>query len=333
MLGEWERFDWSAWQERLQGVPQFTTVIDEQTIHFVHVPSEVPGAVPLLLTHGWPGSFLEFLGLIGPLTDPAAYGGDPADAFSVVLPSIPGFGFSTPLAAFDWPTERIAHAWVELMERLGYTKFGVQGGDLGSKISPEVARVAPDRVIGVHINGGPDSFNPVDEETRATLTPLELDRQRRIGEFMEKEFGYIALQSTRPGLVGELLSDSPAAQFAWIVDKLKAWSWPEEALPEDILGLDFVLANASLYWFTRSGGSAAAVGYAQQGGWGDVPADSGVPTSVVTFAHDVGIRATAEASHTIVRWTDFPDRGGHFAALEEPQLLVDDIRAAFRPGR
>ncbi|SMH43102.1 Pimeloyl-ACP methyl ester carboxylesterase [Rathayibacter oskolensis] len=329
LVEAWAGFDWPEYQARLNEVPQFTTGIDGQTIHFVHVRSEVPGAVPLLLTHGWPGSYLELLGLIGPLTDPD----DPADAFDVIIPSLPGFGFSSPLASGGWTTRRIAETWVALMDRLGYDRFAVQGGDLGAGVSPEVARVAPDRVIGVHVNGTLGFVPEVDDETAASLTELEQDRLRRIGEFMRDEFGYIAIQSTRPGLVGELLSDSPVAQLAWIIDKFRAWTHPLETAPEDVVGLEFLLANASLYWFTATAGSAAFVGYAQESEWGAVPQNSGVPTAVICFAHDIGIRRFVEDAHTIVRWTDVVDRGGHFAALEEPELLVADVREFVRPLR
>ncbi len=333
LVGRWAHFDWSSYERRLDSIPQFTTLIDGQTVHFVHVRSTVPGAVPLVLTHGWPGSFLEFLDLIGPLTDPESHGGSASDAFDVVIPSIPGFGFSTPLVSGDWSTRRIAEMWVELMDRLGYDRFATQGGDLGAGISPEVARVAPHRVIGVHVNGTLGFAPDVDEATLAELTELERDRLSRVGDFMRDEFGYIALQSTRPGLVGAMLSDSPVAQLAWVVDKFRAWTYPSESLPEDIIGEEFLFANASLYWFTASAGSAALVGYAQSGEWGAVPADSGVPTAVINFAHDVGVRRFVDDAHTIVRWTDVSDRGGHFAALEEPAILVDDLRAFLRTVR
>lgn len=333
LVSKWEGFDWAAYQDRLNDVPQFTTVIDGQIIHFVHVRSGVQGAVPLLLTHGWPGSFLEFLDLIGALTDPAAHGGDASDAFDVIIPSLPGFGFSTPLTSGGWTTRRIAETWVELMNRLGYDRFATQGGDIGAAVAPEVARVAPDRVIGVHVNGTLGFVPEVDDETAASLTDLEQDRLRRIGEFMQDEFGYIAIQSTRPGLVGTLLADSPVAQLAWIIDKLRAWTFPLETAPEDVVGLDFVLANASLYWFTASAGSAAYVGYAQNDQWGDEPASSGVPTAVICFAHDIGIRRFVDDAHNVVRWTDVEDRGGHFAALEEPGILIADVRDFVRPLR
>lgn len=329
LVRAWTDFDWLEYQGRLNEVPQFTTVIDGQTIHFVHVRSGAPEAVPLLLTHGWPGSYLELLGLIGPLTDPE----DPADAFDVVIPSLPGFGFSSPLTSRGWTTRRIAETWVELMSRLGYDRFAVQGGDLGAAVSPEVARVAPERVVRVHVNGTLGFVPEVDDETAASLTPLEQDRLRRVHDFLRDEFGYIAIQSTRPGLVGELLSDSPVAQLAWMVDKFRAWTHPLEAAPEDVVGLEFLLANASLHWFTATGGSAAYVGYAQEADWGAAPADSGVPTAVICFAHDIGIRRFVEDAHTIVRWTDVVDRGGHFAALEEPDLLVADLREFLRPLR
>lgn len=334
LVERWRRHDWRATEARLNELPQLTTVIDGQTIHAIHVPSRVDGALPLLLTHGWPGSFLEFEHLIGPLTDPAAHGGDPSDAFSVVIPSLPGFGFSSPLVEAEWDTNRIARAWATLMDRLGYDRFAVQGGDIGAGVAPEVARVAPDRVVGVHVNGTLGGWiDGSDEAATAGMTVLERDRMRRVAEFMQTEHGYIAVQSTRPGLIGDVLAGSPVAQLAWILDKLQAWTWPTDGDAADVLGLEFVLANVSLYWFTATAGSAALVGYAQQGGWGEEPADSGVPTAAIQFAHDVGIRRAAERSNTIVRWTDVEDRGGHFAALEEPEVLVDDIREFLRPLR
>jgi epoxide hydrolase len=330
LVGAWYDFDWRAYEARLNEVAQFTTVIDDQTIHFVHVTSPEPGAVPLLVTHGWPGSFFEFLGLIGPLNDPAAHGGDPADAVHLVIPSLPGFGFSTPLTSAGWTTKRIAATWVELMDRLGYGRFAVQGGDIGAAVSPEVARVAPERVLGVHVNGALNFVAHVDDDTLAAMTPIERDRVARVRAFMRDEYGYIAIQSTRPGLVGVALTDSPAGQLAWMLDKLRAWSYPLDTLPDTVLGRDWILANASLYWLTTTGGSSAYVGYAQAGGWGAPPANSGVPTAAIQFAHDVGIRSQSAETNTIVRWTDVNDRGGHFAALEEPGLLVADIQQFLR---
>ena len=327
-------FDWRAFEARLNDLPQFTTVVDGQTIHFVHVRSSNPDATPLLLTHGWPGSFLEFAGLVGPLTEPQEHGGDAADAFHAVVPSVPGFAFSSPLADDGWNDTRIASAFAEVMSRLGYERFGTQGGDFGAAVAPEIARVAADRVIGVHVNGTTGTMPelPLAGDELASLT----DRERRaiddIRAFMWQQFGYISIQSTRPGLVGTMLTDSPVGQLAWIMDKFQAWTWPLDQDVLTILDRDLLLANASLYWFTRTAGSSALTVYAQAGGWGALKQNSGVPTAIINFAHDIAIRRYVERENTVVRWTDV-DRGGHFAALEEPQTLVEDVRAFFRDLR
>ncbi|UNK70629.1 epoxide hydrolase [Microbacterium sp. H1-D42] len=330
LMARWAQHDWRATEARLNALPQIITNIDGQNIHAVHVRSPHPDATPLLLMHGWPGSFLEFEALIGPLTDPLAHGGAASDAFDVVIPSHPGFGFSTPLVGADWKRSDIAVVMLELMTRLGYERFAIQGGDMGAGVAPEMGRIAPDRVIGIHANGSLGSFvGQVDDETAAALTPLERDRLRRVSEFMQREFGYISIQSTRPALIGAMLADSPVAQFAWIHDKIQAWTHPAETSAADLIGERFLFENAALYWFTATGGTAAYVGYAQDAGWGAVPENSGVPTAVMVFAHDVGLRFAEEKSNTIVRWTDVEGRGGHFAALEEPHLLLADVREFF----
>ncbi|WP_243842116.1 epoxide hydrolase family protein [Microbacterium hydrocarbonoxydans] len=327
----WTAHDWRATEQRLNALPQIVTEIDGQTVHAVYVRSAHPGATPLLLLHGWPGSFLEFEDLIGPLTDPTSHGGDAADAFDVIIPSHPGFGFSTPLSSGPWPVERVASLHLELMSRLGYDRFAVQGGDYGAAVAPAIGRMAPERVIGVHANGSLGTFaGEVDEETAASLTPLERDRLRRIAEFMQREFGYISIQSTRPGLIGAMTADSPLGQIAWIYDKLQAWTHPAEADALRILGERFVFDNASLYWLTGCAGSAASVVYAQPPQWGVRKEKSGVPSAVIAFAHDVGLRVVEEQENDVVRWTDVEGRGGHFAALEEPELLVADVREFFR---
>ncbi len=327
------KYDWRAAEAELNAYPQFTTEIDGQRIHFLHVKSPEPDALPLVLTHGWPGSIVEFLDLIGPLTDPVAHGGDAADAFHLVIPSLPGFGFSGPVSDSGWSRERIGQVWAVLMDQLGYERYGVQGGDIGGAVSPAVARAARDRVVGVHTNGGPSlpPF-PLPEEELATLTPLEQDRIARIGGFLQKEFGYISIQSTRPQTVAYGLVDSPVGQLAWIMDKFRAWTYPLETLPEAIISKDRLLTNAMIYWLTGTAGSAAYVGYAQTEPWGTRLENSGVPTAVLAFAHDVCIRRYAEQDNTITRWTDV-DHGGHFAALEEPELLVSDVREFFRDLR
>ena len=329
-----EDYDWRQHEAALNELPQVTTVIDGQTIHAVHVRSAVEGALPLVLTHGWPGSFVELVDLVGPLTDPVSHGGDAADAFHVVIPSLPGFGFSTPLAEAGWDAARIGRTWVTLMQRLGYERFGAHGGDIGAAVSPEVGRAAPGSVVGVHVNGsmGMPLQAPSDEDL-PTFTPLELDRLARVQRFLQEESGYIAIQSTRPQTLAAGLVDSPAGLLAWMLDKFQRWTFPEEALPETVVDLDRILTDVTLYWVTRSAGTSAFVGYAQHSAWGETTAPSGVPTGAIMFAHDVGIRRYAERENTIVRWTDVTDRGGHFAALEEPVMLVDDLREFFRPLR
>ena len=321
LVDYWQHtYDWRREEAQLNRLPHFLTEIDGQQIHFVHLRSDRTAATPLLLTHGWPGSFVEFLELIERLR------GD----FHLVVPSLPGFAFSGPVTDAGWDKARIARAWVELMDRLGYARFGVQGGDIGAAVSPEVARVAPDRVIGVHLNGnvGMPLHGP-DETERATLTPLEADRLARVEAFMNEEFGYIAIQSTRPQLIGAALVDSPVGLLAWIVDKFRQWTHPRSVLPDQIIDRDRLLTNVMLYWLTGTAGSAAYVGYAQETSWGVPVEKSPVPTAVIVFAHDAGVRRYAEVEHTIVRWTDVEGRGGHFAALEEPDLLAADIEDFF----
>jgi pimeloyl-ACP methyl ester carboxylesterase len=325
------RYDWRTQEAALNEHPQFTTVIDGQPIHFLHVRSSEPDALPLVLTHGWPGSFVEFLDVIRPLTDPVAHGGNARDAFHLVIPTLPGFGFSGPVTEAGWDTSRIAAAWAELMRRLGYDSFGVQGGDIGAGVSPDIARLAPGAVVGVHVNGslGTPLHGP-DEAEQATLTDLERDRVARVNAFMTEEFGYIAIQSTRPQTLAAGLVDSPAGQLAWIIDKFREWTHPRTALPDQVIDRDRLLTNVMMYWLTGTAESAAYVGYAQDSAWGATKEPSGVPTAAIMFAHDVGIRRYAETENTITHWVDAPDRGGHFAALEEPYLLVDDIRTFFR---
>ncbi|MDT5120040.1 MAG: epoxide hydrolase [Mycobacterium sp.] len=326
-------YDWRTAEAGLNDFPQFTTTIDGQRIHFLHVRSLEPGAFPLILTHGWPDSVVEFVDLIEPLTDPGAHGGDRADAFDVVIPSLPGFGFSGPTTDQGWTTDRIARAWAELMHRLGYQRYGAQGGDLGAAISPQLGRVAPDHVAGVHLNG-PSIVPPVPlpDEELAELSEIERDRVHRIEAFMREEYGYIAIQSTRPQTIAYGLTDSPVGQLAWIMDKFREWTYPRNATPDKIIDRDRLLTNASIYWFTGTAGSAAYVGYAQGTDWTTPYTNSGIPTAAIAFAQDVSIRRYVEEQNTITRWTDI-DHGGHFAAMEEPDMLTADIREFFRACR
>jgi pimeloyl-ACP methyl ester carboxylesterase len=328
----WRRgYDWRAAEREINEVPQFTTIVDGQQIYFLHVRSPEPDALPLILTHGWPGSVVEFLDVIGPLTDPGTHGADRRDAFDVVIPALPGFGFSSPVSESGWTATRVAAAWDELMSRLGYARYGTQGGDIGAAVAPEVARVAPNRVVGVHTNGGPGGFPtvPLPEDVLKTLSPIERDRIARVEAFMAEELGYIAIQSTRPQTLGFGLTDSPVGQLAWIMDKFREWTYPREALPDSIISRDRLLTNVMMYWLTGTAASAAYVGYAQSAAWGAPKINSGVPTAAIVYAHDVGIRQFADTDNTITRWVDV-DRGGHFAALEEPTSLISDIREFFR---
>jgi len=330
----WETsYDWRKQEAMLNEFPQFTTTIDGQRIHFLHVRAPEPDALPLIMTHGWPGSIVEFLDLIGPLTDPRAYGGDPADAFHVVIPSIPGFGLSGPTSEPGWTERRVASAFAELMRRLKYDRYGAQGGDVGAVISPDLGRVDTDHVVGVHVNAasvGFMPFPPLEESELAELTEVEKARVTRIGVFLSEEFGYAQIQSTRPQTLAYGLTDSPVGQLAWVVEKFQRWTHRAE-VPEDAVNRDRLLTNVMLYWLTRTAGSSASIYYEGQhaGLW---PERSHVPTGVAVFAEDISIRRYAEQSNTIVHWSDF-DRGGHFAALETPDLLIGDMREFFRRFR
>ena len=320
-------YDWREHEAQLNKYPQFTTEIDGQIVHFLHVRSANPDALPLVLTHGWPGSIVEFLDVIGPLTDPAAYGGDPVDAFHLVIPSIPGFGFSSPLAATGWDSHRIATAFAELMRRLGYDRYGAQGGDFGAFISPDLGRVDGEHVVGVHVNAATMGFIPFGEVPADEFTDVERDRLDRIKAFMSEGNGYFQIQATRPQTIGQALVDSPVGQLAWIVDKFHDWTHGS-GLPESVIDRDRILTNVMLYWLTGTATSAANIYYESQHSrnW---PTRSEVPTGVAVFAEDVAIRRYGEETNTITRWSDFPT-GGHFAALEVPDLLVGDVREFFR---
>ncbi|MGH3383735.1 MAG: epoxide hydrolase family protein [Nocardioidaceae bacterium] len=322
-------FDWRAHEAALNAYPQFVTAIDGADVHFLHVLSPEADATPLLLVHGWPGSVLEFLDVIGPLTDPRAHGGDPSVAFHLVIPSLPGHGFSGPVPETGWTDGRAAAALTELMARLGYERYGVQGGDIGAFIAPQMARMAPDKVVGVHVNAL-TTFPTGDPEDMATLTESEQQRLAAFKRFQDDQMGYMNQQGTRPLTVTYGLTDSPVGQLAWIIEKFKEWTDPANELPEDAVDRDRLLANVSVYWFTGTAGSSANGYYERfhdQAMWMPVEKSS-VPTAVAVFPPDVAIRRFAEKNETIVRWTEF-DRGGHFAALETPDLLVGDLREFF----
>ena len=324
-----DRYDWRVHEARLNSFPQFTTTIDRQRVHFLHVRSAAPGALPLIMTHGWPGSVVEFMNVIGPLSDPAAFGGSPDDAFHLVIPSIPGYGFSGPTRDRGWDVRRVARAWAELMSRLGYPRYGAQGGDWGSSISRELGVLVPERLAGVHLN----MLFPVARDEPADLTEVERARLAALREFRATGSGYGAIQATRPQTLAYGLTDSPAGQLAWITEKFGEWT--DDGLPDEAVDRDQLLTNVTLYWLTATAGSSARLYYesARSGAWGP-PAVSTAPTGVAVFPREIAppIRRFAEQSNNIVHWSEF-DRGGHFAAMEVPDLLVGDVREFFRPLR
>jgi microsomal epoxide hydrolase len=329
-----DRFDWRAQERALNAFEQFTTNIDGLTIHFIHRRSKQPNAFPLLITHGWPGSFVEFTKIIGPLTDPVAYGGRPEDAFDVVIPSIPGFAFSDKPREPGYAPARIAAIEAKLMERLGYRRYGAQGGDWGSIISTQVALNDAPHVAGLHINmcTGPA---PADGDPNAGLSEAEKDRLKLRQAFQAEETGYQQIQGTKPQTIGMALNDSPIGLAAWIVEKFRTWC-DCEGNPERIFTKDELLTNIMLYWVTQTAASSARIYYESRHA---APAPGGprrveVPTACADFPREViwSPRRWLEPRYHITRWTEMP-RGGHFAAFEQPGLLVDDVRAFFRTVR
>ena len=331
LLAYWrEGFDWRAQEEVLNRFDHFKTVIDGVDVHFIHQRSPVEDATPLLLTHGWPGSFTEFTEIIGPLTDPAAHGGDAADAFHLVIPSIPGFGLSGKPTERGYNPERMADVLAGLMERLGYEQYGAQGGDWGAIIGRVLAFKYGDRLIGLHSNfvtgGPPDVPNP---EGGVPADELAL-REERLA-IRSTGRGYSDIQGTKPQTVGYGLDDSPVGLAAWIVEKFHGWS-DHGGVLENSFTKDQLLTNITLYWVTGTATSSARIYYESRHTPPTRPVGYvEVPTAGAIFPEEISFtpRKWAEANYNIVRWTRMPE-GGHFAALEQPELLVDDIRAFFR---
>lgn len=320
-------YDWGSVEARLNALPQFTTTIDGQNIHFIHVRSPEKNAFPLVLTHGWPSSVMEFLKVIGPLSDPRAHGSDPADAFDLIIPSIPGYGFSGPTAEQGWDSARIANAWDALVTSLGYDRYGAHGGDAGGLITRELGILKPEGLAGIHLlqifafpSGAAGEMERMDDFEKAGMGNL--------GDW-EKNSGYAAIQKSRPQTLGYGLADSPAAQLAWIADFLMAFD-----RGSDHLGRDYLLDQATLYWLTNTGASAAQQYFEDaRSGAGYRETRNETPTGVAVFPYDFrSVRAFAERSTNIVHWSQF-DRGGHFAALDAPDLLVGDLRNFFRMFR
>jgi pimeloyl-ACP methyl ester carboxylesterase len=335
LVGYWrDRFDWRAQERALNRLEQFTTEVDGLTIHFIHRRSKQPNALPLLITHGWPGSFVEFTKIIGPLTDPVAYGGRPDEAFDVVIPSIPGFAFSEKPRAPGYDTARIGAIEAALMARLGYQRYGVQGGDWGAIIGTQVAIHDAPHVAGLHINMCTGAA-PASGDPNAGLSDAEKERLKVRQTFQAEETGYQQIQGTKPQTIGIALNDSPVGLAAWIVEKFRTWC-DCDGNPEKIFTKDELLTNITLYWATQTAASSARIYYESR----HAPAAPGgprrveVPTACADFPKEIiwSPRRWLEPRYNITRWTVMP-RGGHFAAFEQPALLVDDVRAFFRTVR
>ena len=328
-----DAYDWRASEVRLNTLPQFRTEVDGVGIHFLHMRSPHRDALPLVLTHGWPGSIVEFLKVIGPLVDPTAHGAAAADAFHLVCPSLPGYGFSDKPARPGWTVQRIATAWTRLMARLGYERYGAQGSDWGTSITTMLGQQDPGHVVGIHLMpplAPPDraTFGELTENERAALASLE--------HSAEWESGYSQQQGTRPQTIGYALVDSPAALCAWIVEKF--WAWTDcDGHPENVLTRDELLDNLMLYWLPRTGASSARLYWEsirQVNEWisGSTKDTVTVPTGCSIFPKEMQrpSRRWAEKRFLDIRHWNELDKGGHFAAFEQPELFVDELRAFFR---
>jgi epoxide hydrolase len=337
LCGYWASdYDWRRAEARLNSLPQFRTSIDGLGIHFIHVRSPQPDALPLVITHGWPGSVVEFLKAIGPLTDPAGHGADAADAFHVVCPSLPGYGFSDKPAQWGWNIERIAVAWGRLMARLGYERYGAAGSDWGTSISTIIGQRHPEQIVGIHLvpplaPPDPTTFDELTERERGALASLE--------HSAEWDSGYSKEHSTRPQTVGYALVDSPAALCAWIIEKF--WAWTDcDGHPENVLTRDELLDNLMLYWLPRTGASSARLYWEsirQVNEWisGSATDTVDVPAGCSIFPKELQrpSRRWAEQRFTDIRHWNELEKGGHFAAFEQPELFVDELRRFFRHVR
>jgi pimeloyl-ACP methyl ester carboxylesterase len=335
-------YDFGRLEQRLNALPQFSTEIDGLSVHFIHVRSRHEDALPLVVTHGWPGSVVELLETIGPLTDPTANGGEVGDAFHLVLPSLPGYGFSSKPAEVGWYTGRTAKAWAGLMSRLGYTRYVAQGGDQGAAVTDDLGRLGPPGLAGIHLNllrtalGGTDGLPTETDEEQAALDAL--------GTFRQTGFGYFLEQSTRPQTIGYALLDSPVALAAWMIDHdtdsyYKIAGAFVDGNPTGNLTRDNVLDNVTLYWLTGTGASAARSywenGRATALAAGKTPSPVAIPVGFTQFPGEIfrAPRSWAEASYPTLTYFNKAARGGHFAAWEEPAIFTNELRAAFRTLR
>ena len=337
-------YDWRRCEARLNALPQFKTEIDGLDIHFIHVESAHKNALPLIMTHGWPGSVVELLETIGPLTDPTAHGGRAEDAFHLVLPSIPGYGFSGEPAELGWGPIRIGQAWAELMRRLGYTRYVAQGGDVGSQVTDAMGRLAPDGLIGIHTNLLTPALGDAEALSESPPSTAERAALDALAEFHATGAGYFVEQATRPQTIGYALLDSPIALAAWMIDHdTDAYYKVSRAFtggqPSGGLTRDHVLDDITLYWLTGTGASAAR-SYWEEGqenarAAGQAPTPVSIPVGFTTFPGEIWRtpRSWVEKAYPNVIYFNEVDKGGHFAAWEEPGLFSEELRAAFRPLR
>ena len=321
-------YDWRKCEALLNSLGQFRTRIDGLDIHFLHIRSAEPDAMPLLLTHGWPGSVLEFRNVIGLLTDPLSHGGKASDAFHLIIPSLPGYGFSEKPLVTGWGVERIAKAWAELMRRLGYDRYVAQGGDWGSLVTMCLALDEPPELAAVHFN----MLTVIPSDLTDSLDPEEQAALDSMRQFNEGESAYARLQATKPQTIGFALADSPVGQAAWIYEKLQRWS-DCDGVPESVFSLDEMLDNITLYWLTNSGASSARLYWESLSGF--QPRNVRVPLGYSHFPREIVSSARAWADRyfeNIIHWNNV-DKGGHFAAWEQPGIFVRELRDCFRALR
>ncbi len=331
VCGYWaEQYDWNKREAALNRFAQFTTDIDGLGIHFIHARSPHPQAMPLVITHGWPGSVVEFHKVIEPLVDPVAHGGNAADAFHVVCPSLPGFGFSGKPTTTGWGVDRIARTWAALMDRLGYVRYGAQGGDWGSAVTTALGALDADHCAGIHITLAMGARPNAGEQP----TPEEARALKGLKYYADWDSGYSKQQSTRPQTLGYALTDSPSGQAAWILEKF--WAWTDcDGHPENIFTRDELLDNVMLYWVTASAASSARLYWESFGPKRRTAHTVKVPTGVAVFPKEIvtPVRKWMEAGFAnITHWSEMP-RGGHFAAFEQPDLFVREVRDFFRKIR
>lgn len=324
------RYDWRKVERQINGYPQFMTAIDGVDIHFLHIRSKHADAMPLIMTHGWPGSIVELLKCIGPLTDPTAHGGNASDAFHLVLPSLPGFGFSGKPTEKGWGRQRIARAWATLMARLGYTRYVAQGGDWGSIVSQTMAQIAPPGLLAIHVNM--PAAKP--KQLPATLAPDEQIALRQIEQFFATGSAYAAMMFTRPQTLGYALADSPVGQAAWIYDKFLAWT-DSGGVPERVLTLDEMLDDIMFYWLTNDSASSGRIYWENPGLSYDQFGGIDLPVAVSIFPAEIyqAPRSWCEQAFPKLYYYNRAAKGGHFAAFEQPQIFSQEVRAAFRRFR